>query len=80
MFPFHSSLKRTRKERSDQKKRIVDGYAGEVIPPLSYHNLREIQAAMRKDFFEPIDGVVQVMLQHASSSYLQLLAAMRERG
>jgi hypothetical protein len=41
--------------------------------------LREIQAAVHKDFFEPIYGVVQVMLQHASSSYLQLLAAMRER-
>lgn len=46
---------------------------------MSYHNLQEIQAAMHSDFFELIDVVVQVMLKHTSPSYLQLLAAMRER-
>jgi hypothetical protein len=46
---------------------------------MSYHNLQEIQAAMHSDFFELIDGAVQVMLKHTSPSYLQLLAAMRER-
>ena len=49
------------------------------LPPLSYYNLQEIQAAKHVHFYQPIDDVASVLQQHASSSYRRSLAGIRNR-